>query len=214
MNLNKDIIPVTYMSGTGGSFLARFITFAKLNSKDILNLSKHGNAHTGYIELPRSVLGPVEDDIIKIEHILNIQPCDGVFPIYYVPVHIVDLQLCMNFFEKAIRITYEKDDIADVAICYVGKYHVDAIHNESSIFNLNLHSQMMLLKFANQFSTMKLNSNVLHISWKEILHYDPNILITKLNNFTQIPKENFNIENLYNWRKATISCIETLSIAK
>ena len=214
MNLNKDIIPVTYMSGTGGSFLARFITFAKLNSKDILNLSKHGNAHTGYIELPRSVLGPAEDDIIKIEHILNIQPCDGVFPIYYVPVHIVDLQLCMNFFEKAIRITYEKDDIADVAICYVGKYHVDAIHNESSISNLNLHSQMLLLKFANQFSTMKLNLNVLNISWKELVHYDPNILINKLHNFTKIPLENFNIENLYNWRKATISCIETLSIAK
>ena len=214
MNLNKDIIPVTYMSGTGGSFLARFITFAKLNSKDILNLSKHGNAHTGYIELPCSVLGPGEDDIIKIEHILNIQPCDGVFPIYYVPVHIVDLQLCMNFFEKAIRITYEKDDMDNIAICYVGKYHIDSIHNEASIFNLNLQSQMMLLKFANQFSTMKLNLNVLNISWKELVYYDPNILINKLHNFTKIPLENFNIENLYNWRKATISCIETLSIAK
>jgi hypothetical protein len=61
---------------------------------------------------------------------------------------------------------------------------------------------------------MKLNSNVLCISWKELVYYEPDILINKLHNFTQIPKENFNLENLYNWRKATISCIETLSVAK
>lgn len=215
MTLNKDIIPVTYMSGTGGAFLSKFITFAKLNSKDILKLSKHGNAHSGYIELPRSILGPPDDDNIKIEQILNAKPYDDVFPIYYVPTHILDLKLCMNFFEKTIRITYEKEDIDDIAICYVGKYHIDATHKvESTILNLKLHSHMMLLKFCNQFSTIEQNSNILYVSWKELLHFDPNILINKLHTFTQIPIENFNLENLYNWRKATISCIENISTAK
>lgn len=215
MMLNKDIVPVTYMSGTGGAFLSRFITFAKVNSKDTLKLSKHGNAHNGDIELPRSSLGPPSDDMIKIEHLLNSKPHDNALPIYYVPVHIVDLKLCMNFFERAIRITYKKDDIDEIAICYVGKYHIDATQkNESTVFNLNLHSQMLLLKFANQFSTVEENSNILNISWRELLHYDPNILLNKLHNFTQIPIENFNLENLQNWRKATISCIEILSTAK
>jgi hypothetical protein len=204
------------MSGTGGSFLAKFITFAKLNSKDILNLSKHGNAHGGYVELPRSILGPPDDDNLLIHQMLSAIPNDNVLPIYYVPAHIVDIKLCMNFFEKAIRITYKKDDIKDITYSYLGKRHIDVVCKDESpnVFNLYMHSLMFITKYVEDFSMLEENLNVLNISWKELVYYDPDILINKLNNFTQIPKENFNIENLYNWRKATISCIETLSIAK
>jgi hypothetical protein len=203
------------MSGTGGSFLARFITFAKLNSKDILKLSKHGNAHSGYIELPRSILGPSDDNLI-IEHMLNAIPKDNVLPIYYVPAHILDIKLCMNFFEKAIRIIYKKDDIEDITYAYLGKRQIDVVCKDESpnVFNLYMHSLMFITKYINYFSMIEENSNILNISWKELVYYEPDILINKLHNFTQIPKENFNLANLYNWRKATISCIETLSIAK
>jgi hypothetical protein len=204
------------MSGSGGNFLSRFITFAKLNSTDILKLSKHGNAHAGYVELPRSILGPSDNDNLKIEQMLNAIPKGNVLPIYYVPAYILDIKLCMNFFEKVIRITYKKDDIEDITYSYLGKYQLDFAHKDKStnVFNLYMHTLIFISKYVKDFSILEENANILYISWKELVYYDPDILINKLHNFIQIPKENFNLENLYNWRKATIFCIETLSSAK
>ena len=41
----EDIIPVTFIGGTGGNFLCHFIVSAKRNIKNIIELSEHGNAH-------------------------------------------------------------------------------------------------------------------------------------------------------------------------
>lgn len=204
------------MSGSGGAFLSKFITHAKLNLKDNLKLSKHGNAHSGYAELPRSILGPSDNDTLKIEQLLNTRPADWSLPIYYVPAHICDLKLCMAFFEKTIRIFFEKNDIEEITYCYVGKRLIDENQKDerSNMFNLKMHSLMFITKHFSDFSIIEENSNILNISWKELVHYDPNILINKLHGFTNIPLEKFNLENLHNWRKATISCIETVSVAK
>ena len=43
---NIDIIPIRYMSGTGGQFLSNFITAAKNKNNDLMDLSEHGNAHS------------------------------------------------------------------------------------------------------------------------------------------------------------------------
>lgn len=211
------------MSGTGGNFLANFITMAKLNSKEPLQLSKHGNAHNSiWVELSGSKSGPYSPgqpasstDEEKIKHLLSGTPVKNSVPIYYPFDHIIDLKLCTMFFEKAIRITYEKDDINDVIYSYVGKYHIDtARKNANDIFNLKLVSQVHISNYLKHFSTTDKIPNVLYISWRELVYDDPIILIEKLNNFTKIPNENFSIENLIKWRKATHSCIDTFASAK
>ena len=39
--MNEDIIPITYMSGTGGNFLCHFILSAKNNNKNNITFSKY-----------------------------------------------------------------------------------------------------------------------------------------------------------------------------
>jgi len=223
MTLNEDIIPVTYMSGTGGNFLSKFITMAKNNSKDYLQLSKHGNAHgLENTELSGSGIGPTQpkteksDDDLKIKKILSNTPKENTSPIYYPCDHIVDLERCMKFFKKSIRITLEQRDIQDVAFSYTGKFEIDHRENDkkTAMFNLKWHAFVYISQYAKHFTDNIQLPNVLYISWKELMYNDPIILINKLHNFTLIPKENFNVENLINWRKATISCIETISTAK
>jgi hypothetical protein len=54
---------------------------------------------------------------------------------------------------------------------------------------------------------------MLNISWNDMLYNDPEILISKLHQYTQIPKENFNREKFVEWRQLTHKIVNRLKQA-
>jgi hypothetical protein len=49
------------------------------------------------------------------------------------------------------------------------------------------------------------------VSWKNIYKDDPSILIDKLHKFTEIPKENFSVDLLNQWRTPTKFGIDSIN---
>lgn len=213
----EDIVPITYINGSGGNFLCHFIVSAKRNNKNIIELSKHGNTHEfGLKDIPSPSFGILTADNLKINHILTQTPNILANTPYYTSAHIADPKLIHDNFKKSIRIVYDLDDVDELTLIHLGKYSVDCE-------NINLesvHTQLPFIKFRikkyNEF--FKNNENydsMLLVSWKEIYHSDPQILIDKLHKFTNIPKNNFSLEQMLIWRNATQMCIETvLNIVK
>lgn len=211
---NNDIIPIRYMSGTGGQFLSNFITAAKNKNFEHIVLSEHGNAHTNnlldFLFNEKIGFSPQEDDSIKIKSLLSITKHDKSNPPYYPAMHIRDIGILTEMFTKNISIWYEDNDVNDIAIAFYGKYYMD--QEQSSI--ITVHDYVTIkLTIQQRLSVFKehASNSVLNLSWKEMLHNDPSHMINKISSFTAIPKENFNIDNLLKWRHATIHCLQNIS---
>jgi len=211
---NTNIIPIRYMSGTGGQFLSNFITAAKNNNKKEIILSSYGNAHENnlidFVTSDHSTFAPQESDHHKITSILNIKGKEGSTPIYYPAMHLLDISSLIDIFDKVISITYDNDDISDIALIFHGKFYID----ELQYVNLTSHDyvtiKITLNKACSLFKRYDSN-NVLNVSWKELFHLDESIIVDKISSFISIPKENFNISNLLKWRKATLQCLDKVS---
>jgi hypothetical protein len=52
---------------------------------------------------------------------------------------------------------------------------------------------------------------MLCISWKEIYQFDSTILINKLSTFTNIPAQNFSLDQLNQWRNATKNGVDLVN---
>jgi hypothetical protein len=211
--MNEDIIPITYMSGTGGNFLCHLIVSAKRNNRQI-NLSNYGNVHEfGLKDIVAPSFGMPGNDILKINIILKRKRCFGHSKPYYTVGHISDIEVLSSYFEKFIRITYELGDASEIATVLLGKQGVDADNVKTSKLHLEFYSIrfVSILRRYQQFFTQRDNySSSLFISWKEIYHLDPMILINKLHNFTNIPIENFSIDMVNTWRIATKNGIDNI----
>jgi len=197
------------MHGTGGNFLCSFIIAAKNNNQMPFVLSHHGNMHENSLkDIPTQPTSIEDLDQLKIDSIIN-----GKVPTkpscYYTSSHISDLQLLQNYFERSIRITYENTDILEISSVYIGKFWLDQKSYTKDINALYKMSINNLNKYQTKFYEQPID-NVLFISWNTLLHGDSLILIEKLSNFTQIPIENFNIDNLYHWRERTRLCIKKI----
>jgi hypothetical protein len=122
---------------------------------------------------------------------------------YYTLGHIVDSQLITKNFKKSIRITYDKDDIDLLTNIFIGKYVSDSknlVRNKLSIFIPA--TKFQLVKNSTNF-VYEHHDNVLYVSWKNIYHDNPSILIDKLHKFTDIPMANFSVDQLLQWREVT-----------
>jgi len=213
---NIDIIPIRYMSGTGGQFLSNFITAAKNNNKYNIYLSVHGNAHQNNLSdfnIPKeSAFGPrFQNDTLNINSMLNLIGKEGSVPVYYPAMHLMNIEILLNIFDKVISIIYDIEDISDIALIYYGKFHIDEQPNTNISFSHKYVTTKITLKYSSRFFKEYESANVLNVSWKELFHLDTNILVEKISAFTSIPKENFNISNLLEWRKATSQCLDKVS---
>ena len=211
---HTNIIPIRYMSGTGGQFLSNFITAAKNKNNDLVYLSEHGNAHFNNLldfKLPDdSIFGPRHDDYLKIDALLNLQANEGAIPAYYPAMHLMNIDILLNTFDKIISIYYVDDDVNDIALAFYGKYYVDQEYSSSVTAHEYVSIKLITTSALTIFKPYN-DSNVLNISWKEMLHNDTNTLIDKISSFTSIPKDNFNIDNLLRWRETTIHCLDNIS---
>ena len=209
----EDIIPITFMSGSGGNFLCHFIASAKRNIQDIIELSKYGNAHDhGSKDIAGPPYGVTMPDHVKIDYILNNANLTKVEKPYYTSAHLVDIDLINSAFKKSIRITYDPDDIPEISAAYYGKFRVDVRKTKLSINHpANLEVTLLQSKFNEKFKKIENMPNVLFVSWKELFKENIDDLITKLSIFTDINAENFSKESLIHWRNKTQYCIDTFT---
>jgi hypothetical protein len=206
---HTDIVPITFIHGTGGNFLCSFIIAAKNNNQTPFVLSYHGNMHENSLkDIPTEPTSIENLDQLKIDSIINGKIMVDISP-YYTSSHISDLELLQNYFERSIRITYDNNDILEISNAYIGKFWLDQKSYKKDINVLHKISINTLTKYQSKFYE-QLIDNVLFISWDTLLHGDSLVLIEKLSNFTQIPMENFNIDNLNHWRERTRLCIKKI----
>jgi len=223
-----DIIPITYIGGTGGNFLCHFIVSAKRNVKNI-KLSEHGNAHQGnFKDIYGPNVGPNVSDQYKIDFIMsqleqiNQKDIPGMTVIkkpYYTSSELIELDLINSHFKKSIRIIYDNDDHNELCSVYYGKWFIDdrkqiplegGFNFEGELNQLNLKKifETTYINFSLLFSKRENMPNVLFISWKEIFKGNVEELITKISIFTHINMEQFSKEILIQWRNKTQYCID------
>ena len=205
MSKISNIIPVTFRGGTGGNFLAWFLNLANENNHMLMNLSSNGNAHSNPYAYLSNRNRIYINDSLKIEDLKRLHP----FPekIWHVGVHIKDIDFLSETFEKNIRITYEENDIPDIASVVIGKVYKDHRGLDDTYINVYRKTEEQhLISLCSYFSDTKL-SNVCYVTWKNLLYDPTETLKQKLGIFLNIPMQNFSEENLQNWRKKTLECI-------
>ena len=126
-------------------------------------------------------------------------------------MHFMDIKLLLTTFDRVISITYDIDDVSDIALIFYGKFYIDELQSNTDISNHRYVTMKITLKYSSRFFKEYESDNVLNVSWKELFHLDTNILVEKISAFTSIPKENFNISNLLEWRKVTLQCLDKVS---
>jgi len=204
---NEDIVPITYMGGTGGQFLCHFIVSAKRNIKDVLvNLSEYGNAHRNNLSDISSSgkFGILSSDVDKINYMLLKKPNFDAAPPYYTAAHLVNMDLVNTNFKKSIRIIYDSDDIGQLVTVFFGKCEGKRSFDK---YLLKLFTSHL-----DQFSNKEDMPNVLFISWKELFNGNIDTLIQNISTFTNINSDNFSKESINYWRTKTQYCIDTFSV--
>jgi hypothetical protein len=199
------------MSGTGGQFLSNFITAAKTKNNQAIQLSVFGNSHANnlidFIFSGRSSFSPSHSDSLKIDAILNIIGKDSS-PIYYPAMHLMDIEKTLEIFDKVISIHYDATDMFDIILVIYGKYYIDEMNHADITMNRYFNIKHELKQASKKFNSYD-SPNVLNISWKEMMYSDS--IVDKISLFTNIPKENFNIQNLFEWRKVTLRCLSQMN---
>lgn len=208
----ENIIPINFMGGTGGTFLCNFLQSAKFNIKKLYMFNKFGSCHIYENKFPRELEIALHKHTLETpldQKILHIKNSDlshklNVFPPFFTTIHAGNLSEVKNYFNKIIHIFYEENDSVVIALIFLCKKYIES--NSHSI----QHIKTNLLYRA--IPNFKLNSktfcydnvnNVCNISWKDLFVNDPNNLIQKLADFTNIPNENFYVDNLLMWRDKT-----------
>lgn len=201
------------MPGTGGVFLTNFMNAARINlHADFAFSENYGHAH--HTDLWKKFwIGDhfvEEDSQSLIDRILNLANVFNVkIPLpYFSAAHISDIKLVQAHFEKNIRIVYEQSDLSEIALCYIGKYEIEISNTLITEFTYD-EIFKRVERFLELFTRTE-DNNTCCISWKDLTKNDPNILIEKLHNLTNIPKNNFQIENLLEWRTQTFNGIEKI----
>jgi hypothetical protein len=205
MNISKrsDIIPILYMGGTGGHFLSAFLYHAR-EGDNYWQFSKNGNTHHSQKEYTNYASGEWDIAIDHITPLLQIPISDNI---KYIMSHCTEPELALSYFDKVIKTYYESNDVYEITLAFLAKWGSD--HNNLSIDELRKMSIPINLRHRNFPKLCKYyeSDSLLNISWKELIHNDPNLLISKLSKFTSMNVERFPIDKLITWRKLTLDGI-------
>lgn len=208
----EDIIPITYMGGTGGQFLCHFIISAKTKTCDSSIFSTSGNAHFGLKDIIAPALGMKDPDIEKIKIITDSSNIieNSIKP-YYTISHASDIELLLSYFKKVIRIIYDNNDIPELLKTYYGKYLQDDLSTTMDFESFARNYNYTLIYWSQKFKHID-SANILCISWKELVRGDTTDLINRISTFTEIDNNNFSIPMLQEWRDKTERCIKAFTL--
>jgi peptidyl-prolyl cis-trans isomerase SurA len=106
-------------------------------------------------------------------------------------------ELVKNF-DKVIQICYDEEDIPDIAYAYTAKIGLDENNNDDLNYLSNLVKACATsnLKIITKFKYRHdLEPALLNITWKELYQDNVDSLITKLSNFSNLPKDSIPLIN-------------------
>lgn len=211
-------IPVIYIGGSGGNFLASFITAAILDDDSTIKFSRFGNAHDSNVERISLHTTDNVDDIysLVVDRAVTNLPIivDSICPKYILLQHnqYQHLDAIIALFKKVLLISYDENDIDEIAQVYIAKHTVDT---EGKKFDSLLKEEYVItakrLKDLQKLYQNIYGDHVDIISWKELFKEDPILLINKLSNYSGYPAEKFSLNKLNEWRRLTTICIEKIS---
>jgi len=208
---NSEIVPVTYLGGTGGNFLSWFISLAQRNDNTIMQFSEHGNAHASPYACHGDNNRQAVDDNIKIHDLLEQGPRRFPNTVWYPNVHLKNLSLAANQFERAIRITLDEDDCDTLISIMTGKVRLDLnILKLEDIDKNHFNRKQTLLDWLPMYQVEPFD-NVLFVPFKDMMYNSADVLVNKLAEFTSIPAEHFNKSNLLAWRMKTSDGIKHIN---
>lgn len=210
---------MTFKSGTGGRFLSYLLNSS--NSKDIpdIILSEHGNAHSiGMLGIEVFTLSYDTTTTVdtQIQDILNFNnnmdnSLQKEGP-HYCSGHIIGVDKLLNCFEKAVLLSYDEDDILDTSYAYIAKHAIDDNKLNFTEIKKLLYGiiRVNIEDMCDFISRTDLEPNLLNVSWKELYKGDINEFVKKLSDFTQMPEDNFRVNDLIEWRNRTSNSIEKM----
>ena len=191
--------PITYLGGSGGSFLASWLNNAAYGYPIVLN-QKNGNAHLSSIY---AGFGIFSDQTLAVES-LREQFIDEPHKLF-IGCHIVNDSLLLENFAKITKIRYDQDDVVEIAISFCFKtLKPDGNATPKDIlYELSSTSHFR----NNMFAFLPETERSTNVSWKELLHNDPNQLVDHLSVFYSIDASKFDLAALRSWRSLTLKNI-------
>ena len=220
---NKNIVPITFIAGTGGRFISYLINSAKAIESTPLKLSKYGNAHAIWdleIEIASTPFNNLTSSAENAKFFFSSFAMarkkvnytkNNPLP-YYGSCHTDDVEGLLWYFDKVINISFDVEDIHNIALVFAGKAYVDDANiNDTAVLKQLYSNTITLLINSVRRPKPELEPNLLNISWKDIYQNDPTKLIHKLSEFCNIPHEKFRIDELIEWRNRTSNCIKEMS---
>jgi hypothetical protein len=195
------------MGGTGGAMLTTLLVKAKHLDRTNIVLSENGHAHSNHQDFENCPLGVNDSDIEKIKHITTSNVIGPMTPPYFLSIHLKDLTLAKQYFNKIIRITYTKDDILDLAYIFVMKNRVDINSMDEKLLYKVIERKVFLGRNISHFKQLASDDNVLYVTWEEIYNGNVTELINRLADFTSLPNVNFNENTINHWRELTKSSL-------
>lgn len=137
-DLRNDVVPILFLSGTGGNFLSYYLRQAKIadttNSLTARpNFTKHGSAHK-----MKRYYSPCTDPIkCNIEHHLNfikeasVNPEEGL-PFFFSIESPPSAKEMSKNFNKFVYIGYDEDDIDQISRVFFVKRCIDGVYFKDS----------------------------------------------------------------------------------
>lgn len=224
--MNRDIVVISYFGATGGNFVQAYLNDAKNNKHIPISYSTYGNAHQYKNDLPVGMFHmKTPSDEEKVKTILSTDPIINTVPPYFVRAHIADINYLSTVFEKNIRITYDINEMDTLFYIGIGKIFNDMnlyTSDEGNFYkkinipylqNLMNEKRQLHNKGIEFYSNFFINdghSTVLYLPFNELLNACEVQVTKKLSDYTNVPYDNFNIDNLRKWRELTNFCINDI----
>jgi len=213
-----NVIPVNYFGGLGGQFLSSFLYSARNKDYDNWHFSENGQCHGSNQDRSLELInrpGIIDDPTGDINLNLLIEyaktmPNDTIF---YPQSHVANPNKVLDYFNKQIKIYCEPeqhDEIIGVQMFKLPENFAHVVKHHSSPAWIQ-RKKLMQIHHRLCNACVDLEPRILNISWNEMMYLDPDILISKLHNFTQIPKENFSTQRFSEWRTLTLTTINKLN---
>ena len=200
------LYPIAYLGGSGGSFISGWLNQAAYGYPLRLDTNT-GNAHLSNRFVGFSIFGDQSEIIENLR-----QRFTDEHNKLFVGCHIIEDSLLLSNFAKATKITYDQDDILEIAINFCSKnadpnnslLEQDIIHRLDSTKHFN----------ARMSEPLPETDQSTNISWKLLLYGNSNELISKLSKFYSIEPSKFDLASLVWWRKLAIRNIANAPTVK
>jgi len=221
-----NVVPINYMGGTGGQFLSSLIYAAAHKKDNTFVFSENGNSHDSKKYLGSPPLG-IGKDLTGKTNLNFLREFAKTIPedtIVYPHGHYANPDVLMEYFHKQIKTCFEVNQLSEIIGVFMLK-HPEQSLKFKNVKGKELHDLYNIDKIVkwryvvgNYFTRLcrpcpDLEPRMLNVSWNELVYLDPEILISKISDFTKIPSEDFSRDAIANWRELTQQTIDRLKQA-